>query len=73
MAKQSFEDALKKLESIVEALESGDLPLEEAVKKYEEGMQLSKHCHKLLEDAENVLTKVMNDKGEEATFEAVDE
>lgn len=65
MNKQSFEDALKSLESIVSALENGDLPLEEAVKKYEEGMALSQHCHKLLEQAEKVLTKVMKDQKEE--------
>lgn len=69
MNKQSFEDALKELETIVEALENGDLPLEKAVKKYEEGMALSKHCHTLLEDAEKVLTKVMTAQGEEENFD----
>ena len=64
MNKQSFEEALTALETIVEALENGDLPLEEAVKKYQEGMALAKHCHGLLEDAEKVLTKVMTKEGE---------
>ncbi len=64
MNKQSFEEALLALEAIVEALENGDLPLEEAVKKYQEGMALAKHCHGLLEEAEKVLTKVMNQEGE---------
>ena len=64
MNKQSFEEALTSLEAIVEALENGDLPLEEAVKKYQEGMNLAKHCHGLLEDAEKVLTKVMTKEGE---------
>ncbi|MFP4286655.1 MAG: exodeoxyribonuclease VII small subunit [Candidatus Izemoplasmataceae bacterium] len=63
--KISFEEALKQLEAIVESLENADLPLEEAVKKYEEGMALSKHCHGLLEDAEQVLTKVMKNQKEE--------
>lgn len=63
--KLSFEDALKQLETIVDALENADLPLEEAVKKYEEGMALSKHCHGLLEDAEQVLTKVLKNHSEE--------
>ncbi len=66
--KQSFEDALKALETIVKALESGELPLEEAVKKYEEGMAYSKHCQKLLKEAEQVLTKQMKDD-EEVPFE----
>ncbi|MFH5882099.1 MAG: exodeoxyribonuclease VII small subunit [Candidatus Izemoplasmataceae bacterium] len=65
MNKQSFEEALKTLEEIVQALENGELPLEEAVKKYEEGMALSQHCHKLLEQAEKVLTKVIKDQKEE--------
>ncbi len=69
MDKKSFEASLEALEKIVDALESGDLPLEEAVKKYEEGMKLSAHCQTLLEKAEGVLTKVMNEKGEEADFE----
>lgn len=63
--KLSFEDALAQLQTIVDALENADLPLEEAVKKYEEGMALSKHCHGLLEDAEQVLTKVLKNHKEE--------
>ena len=47
-----FEEALKKLESIVEAMESGDLPLESLLAKYEEGMRLSKMCQKKLAEAE---------------------
>jgi exodeoxyribonuclease VII small subunit len=63
--KLNFEDALTKLEQIVEALENADLPLDEAVKKYEEGMALSKHCHGLLEQADQVLTSVMKNQKEE--------
>lgn len=70
MSKQSFEEALKELEAIVSALEDGELPLEEAVKKYETGRQLAEHCQKLLEDAEKVLTKVMVTNGEEAPFDS---
>ena len=66
---KTFEESVKALEDIVEALENGDLPLEEAVKKYQEGMQLSKHCHTLLEEAEKVLTKVIKANGEEAPFD----
>ena len=47
-----FEEALQKLESIVEAMESGDLPLEGLLSKYEEGMNLAKICQEKLADAE---------------------
>lgn len=47
-----FEEALKKLESIVESMESGDLPLEKMLSHYEEGMRLSQVCQSKLSDAE---------------------
>lgn len=48
----SFEDALKKLEVLVEAMESGDLPLETLLAKYEEGTKLVKICQEKLSEAE---------------------
>ncbi len=47
-----FEDALKKLEGVVEAMESGDLPLETLLAKYEEGARLVKICQEKLAEAE---------------------
>ncbi|MBU6409009.1 MAG: exodeoxyribonuclease VII small subunit [Verrucomicrobia bacterium] len=47
-----FEEALKKLEGIVEAMESGDLPLETLLAKYEEGTRLVKLCQEKLGEAE---------------------
>ena len=47
-----FEEALKKLETIVEAMESGDLPLETLLAKYEEGTQLARICQEKLTEAE---------------------
>jgi exodeoxyribonuclease VII small subunit len=47
-----FEDALKKLEGIVEAMESGDLPLEALLARYEEGTRLVKICQEKLGEAE---------------------
>ena len=47
-----FEDALKKLEGIVEAMESGDLPLEALLARYEEGTRLVKVCQEKLAEAE---------------------
>ena len=50
-SEMKFEEALKKLEKIVQELEDGDLPLDEACEKYEEGIRLSKACAKKLEQA----------------------
>ena len=47
-----FEEALQKLESIVEAMEAGDLPLETLLARYEEGMRLAKICQAKLAEAE---------------------
>lgn len=47
-----FEDALQKLESIVEAMEAGDLPLETLISRYEEGSRLAKICQEKLAEAE---------------------
>jgi exodeoxyribonuclease VII small subunit len=55
-----FEDALARLEEIVQNLEGGNLPLEESLALYEEGMRLSSICSKKLNEAElkiQVLTK----------------
>ena len=48
----SFEESLKKLESIVDKLEKGDLSLEDSLKLFEEGVGLSAACKKELEEAE---------------------
>jgi exodeoxyribonuclease VII small subunit len=47
-----FEEALKKLETIVEAMESGDLPLETLLAKYEEGSRLAQICQAKLAEAD---------------------
>lgn len=61
MAEKTFEEALGELETLVRVLENGEIDLNDAVKKYNEGMKLSKHCHDLLKDAENVIVKMMKD------------
>jgi exodeoxyribonuclease VII small subunit len=50
---EHFEDALKRLQVIVEKMERGDLPLEEAVESYSEGIRLVQYCHQRLEEAES--------------------
>ena len=47
-----FEEALQKLESVVEAMESGELPLESLIARYEEGVKLAKVCQEKLAEAE---------------------
>jgi len=49
----SFEQAMKRLEEIVEQMESGDLPLEDLIVRYEEGMKLVKVCQERLASAEH--------------------
>ena len=48
----SFEETMKKLEEIATELEKNDLDLDTSVAKFEEGMELSKQCNKMLEEAE---------------------
>lgn len=50
--KLSFEEALTELEKLVGRMESGELPLEESLKEFEKGMQLSGQCQSMLEEAE---------------------
>ena len=61
MAKKTFEQAMKQLEQIVQDLESGDMPLEKAIKKFEEGIQLSKYCTSKLDESEKRSTILMKD------------
>lgn len=62
-----FEEALKKLEEIVRSLEDGDLPLDESLEKYEEGIRLSKICAKRLEAAKKKVEVLL--KSEDGSFE----
>ncbi len=65
MAEIKYEEALKKLEKIVEDLEKGDLSLDEALKKYQEGIELSRTCSQRLESAKKKIdVLVKNKKGE---------
>ena len=57
----SFDVSVKKLEEIVEKMENNDLPLEESIKLFEQGMELSKHCQSALKAAEGKIQKLMED------------
>lgn len=55
----SFEDALKRLESIVQQLESGDVPLDQSISLYAEGDRLRAQCQKRLADAQARIDKIV--------------
>ncbi len=58
----NFEDAMKKLDSIVEKLEKGNIPLEEALKQFDSGVQLVRLLNKKLDDAERRIEMLLKDK-----------
>ena len=62
MAAVKFEQAMARLEAIVGELEKGDLPLDESLKIFEEGIRLSKNCLKVLEEAEHKVEVLVQDK-----------
>ncbi|MBT8350483.1 MAG: exodeoxyribonuclease VII small subunit [Deltaproteobacteria bacterium] len=62
MPKTTFEQSMKKLEQIVQELESGDLPLEDAMKKFEEGIKLSSLCSEKLDETEKKITLLIEDQ-----------
>lgn len=57
--KMSFEEAMQKLDVIVKQLEQGQIPLEEAIKIFEEGVKLYRSCASQLEEAEKKLQKLV--------------
>jgi exodeoxyribonuclease VII small subunit len=62
VAAVKFENAMTRLETIVSELEKGDLPLDESLKIFEEGIRLSKTCLKMLDDAERKVEILIQDK-----------
>ena len=76
MAQKTFEQSMKQLERIVQELEGGDLPLEKAIKKFEEGIKLTKLCSEKLDETEKKISILLKDsEGEiaEKPFIAEDE
>ena len=62
---KKFEENLAELEAIVQKLESGQVPLEEAISEFQKGMKLSKDLQETLDQAEKTLVKVMQADGSE--------
>jgi exodeoxyribonuclease VII small subunit len=63
----SFEEAMKGLESVVARLESGEAPLEESIRLFEEGMNLSETCRKRLDEADRKIELLLRKPGGVAT------
>ena len=71
--KMSFEEALAALESIVQDLEGGEVPLDQSIAIYERGEALKKHCSELLKAAEDRVEKIKLDRqGNPAGLEPLD-
>ena len=69
--KQSFEQAMGRLEEIVRLLERGDCDLDESLKLFEEGAKLARVCNEMLDKAEQKVNILLNaETGEEAPFES---
>ncbi|EIQ82286.1 UNVERIFIED_CONTAM: exodeoxyribonuclease VII small subunit [Streptococcus canis] len=66
---KTFEENLQDLETIVNKLENGDVPLEEAISEFQKGMLLSKELQKTLQEAEKTLVKVMQTDGTEVDMD----
>ena len=62
MSDLKFEDCLTRLEQIVSALEAGNLPLEESLKVFEEGVALARHCARYLDEAERRIEILAKDQ-----------
>lgn len=65
---KSYEEAFKRMEEILQILETGNIKLDDSLNLYEEGIQLYKHCNEILEKAELKVSK-FNELGEEVEVE----
>lgn len=63
----SFEENLSRLESIVKAMESGDMPLDELIESYSKGMEYSKACAEALDKAEKSIDILIKESGKRIT------
>ncbi len=68
--KKSFEKTMEELEQVVEALEAGQIELDQALVLFEKGIKLSKACQKILDQAEQKVTRLTETEDETVTEEA---
>ncbi|MEH7680350.1 exodeoxyribonuclease VII small subunit [Priestia megaterium] len=69
----TFEEAMEQLETIVNKLEEGDVPLEEAIQQFQEGMTLSKFCHDRLQLIEKQMETILREDGTLEPFSVQEE
>lgn len=69
---KKFEDKIKELEEIIEILESGDVSLDDSIRKYTEAMKLVKECDSELKDIETKVNKIVTESGNLEDFEIKD-
>ena len=65
----SFEESLENLEAIVKKLETGEVPLDDAIKEFNDAMKLAKSCDEKLKNAEEAITKLVKDNGDIVDFQ----
>jgi len=70
--KKTFEENLEELDKIIKELESGNVNLDDAITKYTEAMKLVKICEDKIKNAEEVVTKIVNENGIEEDFEVTE-
>ena len=64
----TFDESLEKLVSIVKKLESGEVPLDDAINEFNTAMKLAKSCDEKLKSAEEAITKIVNPDGSLSDF-----
>ncbi len=64
----TFEESLEQLETIVKKLETGEVPLDDAIKEFNRAMTLAKSCDEKLKSAEEAITKIVNPDGSLSDF-----
>ena len=64
VGKQTYEEAIKRLEGIVEKLDSGEFTLDESMDLFKEGVELTKFCNEKLNEYEKTITKLVEKQGE---------
>lgn len=69
---KTFEESLAKLEEIVKKLESGQVPLDDAILNFTEAMEISKTCNDKLKNAEENINKILKDNGKLEEFKIED-
>lgn len=72
MSEETFEKKVKKLEEIVEKLESGELEIEETLNLFQEGMKLGKDCRRMLDEIEDKVNRVLSAEGADVETEEFD-